>query len=269
MPECEAAHFWAGWEVEPHILLGAPWAEKIFEASSSEGLHTPAGVHVSVWFSWFFNRPLWQLEKSRSRGGRRMGLVCSAGRQHNTHLSFKVLKGSWWHSSYRCCSYQLAKGDFCSSLCAGHLAVPADLSGIVLVLLVVERGLSSVPGEHCGVSERPAQLPPSPLRGGLQETVPCLLLTLLAVIQVRLFIWKNLICSSDWNSIRFFSLLVHSQREIKIKMIVRWNLADQVAIFVILCQWKSGISIWFASYYGFTTMREEFVQAAIIFWNCL
>lgn len=37
---------------------------------------------------------------------------------------------------------------------------------------VVERGLSSGPGECDGVSERLAQLPPSPPRGRLQETVP-------------------------------------------------------------------------------------------------
>lgn len=157
MPECEAAHFWVGWEAETHILLGSPWAGEIFEASSCKGLHTLAGVHVSVCFSWF-NRPLWHREKSRDRGGRRMGLVCSAGRQHNTHLSFKILKGSWWHSCNRCCPYQLAKGDFCSSLCAGHLAVPADLSRIVPVLLWWW-GCSG-PGECCGASERLAWLPP-------------------------------------------------------------------------------------------------------------
>lgn len=158
MPECEAAHFWVGQKAEPHIFLGAPWAEKVFEGSSSEGLHSPAGVLVSVWFYWFFNRPLWEWRKSRGRGVRRMGLVYSAGRQHP--LEFQDFKAEWVTFLSPMLNISAGIGGFLLLFVCWAFGRPQwDCSS----LLVVERGLSRGPGECYGVSERLAQLPPSPL----------------------------------------------------------------------------------------------------------
>lgn len=270
MPECEAAHFWVGQKAEPHILLGAPWAEKIFEGSSSEGLHTPAGVHVSEWFSWFFNRPLWWQEKSRGRGGRRMGLVCSAGRQHSTCFSFKILKGNQWHSSYRCCTYQLAEGDFCFFLCAGHLAVPADLSGVVLHCWWWRGDSAGVLGNAVVFLKGLPSSHPL-LLGGLQETVPCLLLSLLAVLQVRLFSWKDWFAAQTEILLLFFSPPRSFSKGNKGKEKVIVQLESSRLSFH-LC-YSLSVKIWnvsLVSYYsGFTTMGEEFDQVPVIFVNCL
>ncbi|KAK4818827.1 hypothetical protein QYF61_019864 [Mycteria americana] len=103
---------------------------------------------------------VWQLDNS----SRRSALVLDVA-EIDVHFSCGFnpsFKENWRINKYsdqsinvsvrRCCTYQLAKGDFCSSLCADRSAVPAEFSGVVLAVLVVERKLGSGTGNATGFS---------------------------------------------------------------------------------------------------------------------
>lgn len=87
-----------------------------------------------------------------------MGLVYSAGRQHP--FEFQDFKGEWVTFLSPMLNISAGKGGFLLLFVCWAFGRPQwDCSS----LLVVERGLSRGPGECYGVSERLAQLPPSPL----------------------------------------------------------------------------------------------------------
>lgn len=155
MPKCKHYSFVSG--VESWALC-PPRCSLSRENLPGFNLWRPAHHHRCV-----LQHGLWGPQKTfvtAEQQGREMGRwengTCVLSREMTQHPS---QDGSLCHpSSYRSCTYQLMRGDFCSSLGAGHLAVPVEFRAVFLVLLGVERKPSSGAGGCCGVSKGLVQL---------------------------------------------------------------------------------------------------------------